>query len=90
MLTNRYMNGTGADTFSPDAALTRGMVVTVLYNMSGKPATTYKDTFSDVPDGKYYSKAVVWGRGQRHRQGLQGRLRARDRRHERAAGELPL
>jgi pimeloyl-ACP methyl ester carboxylesterase len=60
MLTNRYMNGTGADTFSPDAALTRGMVVTVLYNMSGKPATTYKDTFSDVPDGKYYSKAVVW------------------------------
>lgn len=60
MLTNHYMNGTGADTFSPDAALTRGMVVTVLYNMAGKPETAYKDTFSDVPDGKYYSSAVVW------------------------------
>ena len=60
LFTNRYMNGTGADTFSPDAALTRGMVVTVLYNMAGKPETEYKDIFSDVPDGKYYSRAVVW------------------------------
>jgi len=60
MLEKGYMAGTGSGTFSPDAALTRAMVVTVLYNMAGKPTTAYTAAFSDVPDGKYYSAAVVW------------------------------
>ena len=54
------MNGTSATQFSPDATLTRGMVVTILYRMEGEPFTTGAKTFSDVKAGRYYSEAVEW------------------------------
>jgi len=60
MLKNGYMNGTSATKFMPDASITRGMVVTVLYNMSGKPQTATTASFPDVSAGAYYGKAVAW------------------------------
>ena len=54
------MNGTSDTLFSPNAELTRGMVVTILYRMEGEPFTTGAKTFSDVAAGRYYSKAVEW------------------------------
>ena len=57
---NSLMNGTGTDAFSPDATLTRGMLVTILYRMAQEPAVNGGKTFSDVAAGRYYSDAVQW------------------------------
>ena len=58
--TNNLMNGTAADIFSPNASLTRGMVVTVLYRQTGSPAVAGGVPFEDVAAGMYYSDAVNW------------------------------
>ncbi len=57
---NGLMNGTSADKFSPEATLTRGMVVTILYRMENEPAVNGGKVFSDVAAGRYYSNAVAW------------------------------
>ena len=54
------MNGTTADTFSPDEQVTRGMVATVLWRLAGSPAPTAASGFSDVEDWYYYADAVAW------------------------------
>ena len=53
------MNGTSANTFSPDAVTTRGMVVTILYRLEGEPATSASD-FTDIATDSYYADAVAW------------------------------
>lgn len=53
------MNGTSTETFSPDSAVTRAMLVTILYRMEGEPAAAAAD-FTDVAAGKWYAKAVAW------------------------------
>lgn len=58
---NKFVSGTTTTTFSPDMKLTRGMLVTILYNMEGKPKVTEVNKFPDVQDSKmYYYKAVNW------------------------------
>lgn len=58
---NGLMIGTAADLFSPNAAITRGMVVTVLYRLAGSPYVAGLDNpFGDVATGQYYSGAVIW------------------------------
>lgn len=57
---NGLMNGTGANTFAPDATTTRAMVVTILYRLDGEPAVTKNIPFADVPAGKWYSDAINW------------------------------
>lgn len=57
---NDIMNGTSKTEFSPNAELTRGMIVTLLYRMAGEPLTIGAKTFTDVKAGLYYSKAVDW------------------------------
>ncbi len=59
---NKLMTGTSATTFSPNGALTRGMLVTVLYRQAGSPAVTTKvtDKFSDCEEDSWYAPAVVW------------------------------
>ena len=52
-------NGTGDGQFSPSAAMTRSMFVTVLYRMDGGEAESSAD-FIDVPRGSWYSDAVAW------------------------------
>ena len=54
------MQGTAKDIFSPDETLTRGMVVTMLYRLSGAPAVDAKAGFIDVPADAYYADAVNW------------------------------
>ena len=58
---NKFISGTTSTTFSPDMKLTRGMLVTILHNMEGKPKVTEVNKFPDVQDSTmYYYKAVNW------------------------------
>ena len=53
--------GTSATTFSPNQTCTRGQIVTFIWRYEGSPeATTSNNPFTDVPDGTWYSKAVLW------------------------------
>ncbi|MDR0906498.1 MAG: S-layer homology domain-containing protein [Oscillospiraceae bacterium] len=52
--------GTGADTFSPTAPTTRGMLVTVLYRLAGEPSVNGSSPFGDVNSDRYYAVAVAW------------------------------
>ncbi len=54
-----YLKGTAQDAFGPEGNLTRAMLVTVLYRMSGEEGT-YSQPFADVPEGQWYSQAVAW------------------------------
>lgn len=60
VLKNGIMKGTSTDEFSPNGALTRAMLVTVLYRTEGEPEITGVSTFEDVESGAYYEKAVSW------------------------------
>ena len=47
--------------FSPNAATTRGMIVTILYRMAGSPDVSgLANPFTDVAGDKWYSDAVIW------------------------------
>lgn len=52
-------NGTSATEFSPNAPMTRAMLVTVLHRLAGTPASG-QNTFADVPPGQWYTDAVAW------------------------------
>lgn len=56
---NKLMAGTGSDTFGPDLATSRGMIVTILYRMAGSPAVGACG-FTDVAAGQYYTSAIAW------------------------------
>ena len=50
--------------FSPNATLTRGMVVTVLHRIEGSPdASVFENAFSDVALWEWYGEAVRWAAG---------------------------
>ena len=55
--------GTGAVTFEPDVSMNRGMLVTVLYRLENEPNTWGGGSYTDVPEGMYYTDAVVWADG---------------------------
>ena len=57
---NGLFNGTSADTFSPNAPMTRGMLVTVLWRLDGKTAPAAAASFADVDAKAYYADAVAW------------------------------
>ena len=57
---NGLMNGTSETTFSPYISTTRGMIVTILYRMEGRPAVLEACPFTDVKAGAYYERAIVW------------------------------
>ncbi len=54
------MDGMGIDRFSPNAPLTRAMIVTILYRMAGSPSVSGSSDFTDVAAGKWFAKAVAW------------------------------
>lgn len=58
------MNGTDAATFSPDTPMSRAMLVTVLYRLSGEPAVSQDSGFADVASDAYYADAVSWAVGE--------------------------
>lgn len=53
------MDGVSYYRFAPDATITRGMVVTMLWRMAGEPYEAAAG-FTDVAAGRYYSTAVAW------------------------------
>lgn len=57
---NGLMNGVSADTFAPDATLTRAMLVTVLYRAEENVTLRGKIPFTDVNSDAYYADAVLW------------------------------
>jgi hypothetical protein len=62
---NGLMVGTGADTFSPNTPMTRGMLVTVLGRLTDIDITSYDDLgtpFTDVSPAQYYAPYIAWAR----------------------------
>lgn len=57
---NGLFSGTDSRSFSPNASMTRAMLVTVLYRLEGEPTLTGRSSFTDVRSGAYYEKAVIW------------------------------
>ena len=54
------MNGISETEFAPNASLTRGMFVTILYRLVGEVAVEGENIFADVPADQYYTNAVIW------------------------------
>lgn len=61
---SKVMNGMGEDKFSPATPLTRAQFVMILANIEGADLSAYADkqSFSDVPKGRWYSTAVEWAK----------------------------
>lgn len=54
-------DGTGAEAFSPNEAMTRGMFVKVLGSAAGaEPGGESASRFADVPEDAYYAPYVAW------------------------------
>ncbi len=63
MYNKGLMVGVSDTEFAPYTTLSRGMIVTILYRLEGEPAFTNDNIFTDVEDGSWYEKAVVWANG---------------------------
>lgn len=59
VLKNGLFNGMEETLFCPDEAMSRAMLVTVLWRYSGSPKG-YENGFSDVAPGLWYSDAIAW------------------------------
>lgn len=57
---NGLMEGTSKTTFEPITELTREQFALILYRMEGSPAVEYKEVFSDVKEGLWYTDAAIW------------------------------
>ena len=56
---NGLMTGTSADTFAPNTATTRGMIVSMLARLEGVTSAESAG-FTDVADNDWYATAVNW------------------------------
>ncbi|MBQ8264824.1 MAG: S-layer homology domain-containing protein, partial [Oscillospiraceae bacterium] len=54
------MNGVSEKCFEPNGEVSRAMVATVLYRLAGSPESEGENIFTDVPEGKWYTDAVIW------------------------------
>ena len=52
--------GIGNGLFGPEQPCTRAQIVTFLWRAAGSPEPKVIGSFSDVPAGSYYAKAVAW------------------------------
>lgn len=59
---NGYVSGTSPTTFSPNKECTRAEFVTILWAVAGKPEPTIENPFTDVREGKWYYKPVLWAK----------------------------
>ncbi len=57
--TSGLMNGMTDEEFAPDTALTRGMLVTIIYRIEGEPDAE-ECNFVDVEAGSWYENAIAW------------------------------
>lgn len=58
-VSNGLFGGMSETTFEPNTAMTRAMLVTVLWRYAGQPKEG-TNKFSDVPEGQWYTDAVAW------------------------------
>ena len=56
---HELFQGTAANTFSPDMAMSRAMLAAVLYRLEDAKASG-GNPFADVPNGTWYTDAVTW------------------------------
>ena len=54
------MNGMDAGAFNAGGNVNRAQFVTILYRIAGEPAVTIDNPFVDVPEGQWYTNAVLW------------------------------
>lgn len=59
---NGLMNGISNGVFAPNEIITRGMFVTVLYRMEGRPEVEKTVPFEDIDLDAYYADAVIWAK----------------------------
>ena len=59
---NSLFAGTSDTTFEPNGAMTRAMLVTVLWRAAGQPEAKTAASFQDVNAARYYAKAVAWAK----------------------------
>ena len=57
---HELFSGTSETTFSPDRAISRGMLATVLYSLEGCPAQDVESKFSDVSGETWYAGGIAW------------------------------
>lgn len=60
VLDNELMNGVGGNRFDPYGTTSRAMIVTILWRLEGSPKAVSAPTFTDVPDGMWYTEAIRW------------------------------
>ena len=56
---NGIFSGTSNSAFDPDLTISRGMLVTALWRLSGQP-TAEAAAFDDAPAGEWFADAVSW------------------------------
>lgn len=72
---NGIMSGyTGSNKFGADDNITRGQYAAILFRLSNENNPGYSDIFEDVPQGKYYTEAVMWAYRNRIVQGISNRI----------------
>lgn len=54
------MAGLSYDTFGPFDKLARAQLPVILYRLEGSPEVKYTKKFTDVSEGTWYTKAILW------------------------------
>lgn len=57
-------SGMSTHQFAPGLTMNRAMLMAVLHRLAGSPEAVNAPSFSDVPDGRWYTEAVRWGASQ--------------------------
>ena len=57
---NKLFSGVSNTEFAPNEALSRAMLITVLYRSEDKPSVNAVIPFNDVKSGSYYENAIIW------------------------------
>ena len=57
---HQYMSGMSSVIFGTHNAVTRAQFATILYSLAGKPETYYEPLYKDVPQGQWYTNAIMW------------------------------
>ena len=61
-----YFNGMDATHFGPKATMDRAMFATVLWRLAGQPdPASGENPFTDVPEGQWYTTAILWAAGEK-------------------------
>ena len=64
------MEGTGEHSFSPDGAVTRGQIVTILWRLAGNPVVNFAMDFTDVTEETWCAEAIRWAAAEGIAQGF--------------------